>query len=130
MSAEQEIADLDYHLELDGQDIVLRRVKGTTLATQENVDVTCRGFVRGFSPNELVGSITQQDRRVILSPTQIDDADWPADEADSTSMIDPRIPRKNRGDKCIIGGKPHSIESAEGILIDDTLVRINMVVRG
>src|SRR5688500_8083162 len=102
MSAAQEIADLDRHLEIDGEDIVLRRVKGTTLATQQNVDVTCRAFVRGFSPNELVGTITQQDSRVVLSPTQIDAADWPADEADSTSLIDPRIPRKNRGDKCII----------------------------
>lgn len=130
MSAAQEIADLDNHLSLDGQDIVLRRVKGTSLATQQNVDVTCRAFVRGFAPNELVGSITQQDRKVILSPTQIDEADWPADEADSTSLIDPRIPRKNRGDKCIIGGKLYSVEAAEGILIDDTLIRINMVVRG
>src|SRR5688572_22411935 len=121
MSAAQEIADLDRHLELDGQNIVLRRVKGTTLAVQQNVDVTCRAFGRGFSPNELVGSITQQDRKVILSPTQIDEADWPEDEADSTSLVDPRIPRKNRGDKCIIGGKLHSVESAEGILIDDTL---------
>lgn len=130
MSAAQEVADLDYHLLLDGQDIVLRRVKGTTLATQQNVDVTCRAFVRGLSPSELVGGFTLQDRRVILSPTQIDLADWPADEADSTSLIDPRIPRKNRGDKCIIGGKVHSVEAAEGILIDSELIRINMVVRG
>lgn len=130
MSAAQEIADLDKHLALDGEDIVLRRVKGTTLATIQNVDVTCRAFVRGFSPHELVGSITLQDRRVILSPTQIDEADWPADEADSTSLVDPRIPRKNRGDKCVIGGKVHAVEAAEGILIDGELVRINMVVRG
>lgn len=130
MSAAQEIADLDKHLLLDGEDIVLRRVKGSTVATIQNVDVTCRAFVRGFAPHELVGSITLQDSRVILSPTQIDAADWPADEADSTSLIDPRVPRKNRGDKCIIQGKVHSVESAKGILIDGELVRIDMVVRG
>lgn len=130
MSAAQEIADLDRALALDGEDIVLRRVKGTTLATQQNVDVTCRAFVRGFAPNELVGAITQQDSRVVLSPTQIDAADWPADEADSTSLIDPRIPRKNRGDKCIIQGRLCSVEAAKGIWIDDTLIRIDMTVRG
>lgn len=130
MSAAEEIADLDEALLLDGEDVVLRRVKGSSVAALQNVDVTCRAFVRGFTPRELVGSITLQDRKVILSPTQIDEADWPADEADSTSLIDPRIPRKNRGDKCVIGGKVYAVESAEGILIDGTLVRINMVVRG
>jgi hypothetical protein len=100
------------------------------LATQQNVDVTCRAFVRGYDPNELVNGITQQDRRVILSSTQIDAADWPADEADSTSGIDQRVPRKNRGDKCIIGGYPCSVEAAAPIYIDATLVRIDMRVRG
>lgn len=128
--AEREIFELDASLTNDGENIVLRRVKGASLAAQQNVDVTCRAFVRGYAPNELVGAITQQDRRVILSPTQIDAADWPADEADSTSLIDARIPRKNRGDKCLIGGKLHSVEAAEGILIDGTLIRINMQVRG
>lgn len=128
--AEREISELDATLAVDGENIVLRRVKGTSVATTQNVDVTCRAFVRGYAASELVGAIAQQDRRVILSPTQIDAADWPADEADSTSLIDPRIPRKNRGDKCLIGGKLHSVEASEGILIDGALVRINMQVRG
>jgi hypothetical protein len=130
MSAAQEIADLDHALLLDGEDIVLRRVKGTSQATTVNVDVTCRAFVRGFSASELVGAITQQDSRVIVSPTQIDAADWPADEADSTSLIDPRIPRQNRGDKCIVQGRICAVQAAKGIWIDGTLVRIDMVVRG
>lgn len=130
MSAAQEIIDLDASLAEDGENIVLRRVKGSSLATQQNVDVICRAFVRGYSASELVGAITQQDRRVVLSPTQIDAAGWPADEADSTSLIDARVPRKNRGDKCVIAGKIYSVEAAEGILIDGTLVRINMQVRG
>lgn len=130
MSAEYEIAELDAALAADGEDIVLRRVKGANLATQQNVDVICRAFVRGFAPNELVGAITQQDSRVVLSPTQIDAAGWPADEADSTSLIDARVPRKNRGDKCVIQGRPCSVEAAKGILIDGTLVRIDMTVRG
>lgn len=130
MSAVQEIADLDTHLAADGENIVLRRVRGSTLATQQNVDVTCRAFVRGFAPNELVGAITQQDSRVVLSSTEIDAAGWPANEPDSTSPIDERIPRKNRGDKCIIQGRLCSVEAAKGIWIDGVLVRIDMTVRG
>lgn len=129
-SAAEHIADLDASLAEHGENVVLRRVKGTSVATTQNVDVTCRAFVRGYQPSELVGAITQQDRKVILSPTQIDTAGWPADEADSTSPIDARIPRKNRGDKCVIAGRICSVEAAEGVLIDGTLVWINMQVRG
>lgn len=131
MSAAFEIAQLDAALAADGENIVVRRVKSTAgLATVTNVDVTCRAFVRGYRPNELVGAISQQDVHVIISPTEIDAADWPADEADSTSPIDARIPRKSRGDKAVIGGRVHSIEASKGILIDGTLVRIDMQCRG
>jgi hypothetical protein len=130
VSAAQHIADLDASLAEHGQDIVLRRVKGANLASQQNVDVTCRAFVRGYEPNELVNGITQQDRKVILSSTQIDTAGWPADEADSTSEVDARVPRKNRGDRCKIAGNWCSVEAAEPIYIDGILVRINMRARG
>jgi hypothetical protein len=131
MSAPEEIAELDRALLLDGQDIVLRHVTGTTSATQVYIDVTCRAFVRGFAPEELVSGITQQDSRVVMSATQINAAEWP----DALSVLafddpDPRIPTKNRGDLCYIDGRKHSIESARGVTIDATLVRIDMVVRG
>ncbi len=128
--AEQQIALLDESLASDGSDIVLRRVKGTSLATQQNVDVTCRAFVRGYEPNELVNGITQQDRKVVLSPTQINAAGWPADEADSTSEVDERVPRKNRSDRAKLAGNWCSVEAAQGIYIGGALVRIDMRARG
>lgn len=128
--AAQHIADLDRSLAEHGEDIVLRRVNGTSTANQTFVDVTCRAFVRGFSPDELVGGITQQDRNVILSSTEIDAAGWPANEADSTSEVDERIPRKNRGDRCKVAGNWCTVEAAQGIRIGGTLVRIDMRVRG
>lgn len=131
VSAAYELSQLDAVLADDeGEDIVLRRVKGSSLATQQNVDVTCRAFVRGYGAAELVGAITQQDVRIVISSTQIDAAGWPADEADSTSLIDPRIPRKNRGDKVIISGKEHAVQDAKPIRIDGTLVRIDITARG
>lgn len=131
MSAQEEIAELDRALMLDGQDIVLRHVTGSTAATQVSVDVTCRAFVRGFAPEELVSGITQQDSRVVLSSTQIDAALWPGAPAVlAFDDPDPRVPNKNRGDLCYIDGRKHSIESARGVTIDATLVRLDMVVRG
>lgn len=121
---------LDASLATDGENIVLRRVKGANLAAQVNVDVTCRAFVRGYQADELVGDITQQDRRVILSGTEITAADWPADEPDSTSAVDHRVPSKNRKDRCQVQGNWCSVEAAEPMYIDSILVRIDMRVRG
>lgn len=127
MSAEREIAELDRSLAEDGEDIILRRVVGTT--NQAFNDVKCRAFVRGYAANELVGGITQQDSKVILSPTQINRLQWPGGQPPNVTG-DPRIPSKARGDKAIIGGKVRSVEAATGIPIDGTLVRIEMRVLG
>lgn len=125
--SEREIRELDKSLQEDGEDIVLRRVVGTTNRVFN--DVTCRAFVRGYAPNELIAGITQQDSKVILSPTQINRAQWPGGQPPNTPG-DPRIPSKNRGDKAIIAGKERTIESATGIPIDGELVRIEMRVLG
>lgn len=116
----------------DGQDIVLRRVIGQSQATQQFIDVTCRAFVRGYAPDELVGGITQQDSRVVLSPTQINAAHWPGGQVVSTAQFqaDQRVPDKNRGDICFIDGRRCSIEAAKAVIIDGALVRIDMQVRG
>jgi hypothetical protein len=100
-SAAFEIAELDKSLAEDGEDIILRRVVGSSPTTQQFIDVTCRAFVRGYAAEDLIASITQRQRRVILSPTQINRAQWPGGQALSV-VNDPRIPSKNRGDKCII----------------------------
>lgn len=128
-AAEREIADLDRALAQDGEDIILRRVVGTT--NQAFNDVTCRAFVRGYAANELVGGITQQDSKVILSPTQINRVQWPGGQPPSVTD-DPRIPSKTRGDKCKIVnvGKWRNVETGAGIYISDTLVRIEMRVLG
>lgn len=130
-AADQEIRDLDAALTADGEDVVLRRVVGSSTATQVFNNVTCRAFVRGFSPSELNASITQQDSKVVLSPTQINTAQWPGGQPVQSGQFqaDPRIPNKNRGDLCFIGGRRHSVEAAKGIFMGDTLIRIDMVVR-
>lgn len=128
--AATEIYELDAALALDGEDIILRRIRGTSLATMSWTDVTCRAFVRGYRAEELVSGFTLQDSHVILSPTEINTANWPGDAASSPPTIDERIPRKNRGDVAFIANKKRSVEAGVGIYIGDTLIRIELRVLG
>lgn len=120
-----EIDALDRALARSGQTVTLRKITGTT--SQTNTDVSCPAVVRGYSPNELVGDIIQQDSFVIISPTQINTAVWPIAQVDG--QPDPRIPSKNRGDRCIINSVVRSVQAGVGIYIGTTLVRIEMRVR-
>jgi hypothetical protein len=124
--AQIEIVELDRSLAVDGEDFVLRRVIGA--GHQANVDVLCRGFVRGYAPEELTETIIQGDAKVILSPSQIIRAQWPGGESVAGAGLDRRVPR--RGDKAIIQGKARNIEAAMPIYIADELVRIELQTRG
>lgn len=122
-----EIADLDDALADYGTDVVLRRVSGTA-PNQTNTDVTVRAAVRSYQPNELVGGINQTDSLVIISPTQIAAAGWPAGESASTTVADPTLPR--RLDKMIIAGRARNIEVVDPIYLGGELVRIEIRVIG
>lgn len=102
------IASLDRQIAKHGQTITLRR-PGTP-----NIDVTVQAFVRGFQPAELVGGIEQGDAQVILSPTSL--GLWP-------------LP-VTIGDKVLIAGAPKDVQAPEHVRMLDTIVRINLQVRG
>lgn len=124
------IADLDAALSRRGEDVVIRRSVGTG-ASIVNTDVNVRGRVMPVAPNELVGTVSQTDLKVILSPTQIDAAQWPGGVPYSTSryQVDPRVPKI--GDKAILQGKPRDIKFAKPITDGGgTLVRIELIVTG
>jgi hypothetical protein len=126
--AQFEVSQLDRSLAVDGEDFVLRRVVGNT--NQANVDVVCRGFIRGYMPEELTTTIIQGDSKIIMSPTQIIAAQWPGGlpVISSNAALDPRVPRRN--DKTIVQGKPRNIEAASPIYLANELVRIELQVRG
>lgn len=120
------IAALDGGLASVGQEITLQRLTGTQLIP---FSVKLQAIVRGYTPEELVGGITQQDSMVILSPTEIDRKGWPGPNGSATpTNQDRRVPRK--GDKAIINGKTRNVEAAVGIYVADVLVRIEMRVLG
>jgi hypothetical protein len=119
-----EIEALNRALKRAGQTITLRKVTGTT--SQTFTDVVCRAVVRGYSPNELIGGIVQNDSFVILSPTEINTAVWPTAQG---AGPDVRIPSRNRGDLVIINGRSRTVQAGIGYYVQDALVRIEMQVR-
>jgi hypothetical protein len=122
------IAALDQALASAGQDVVLRRIVGRAPNTL-NVDVTVRAVVRPFQSHELVGGISQTDSRVIMSPTQIANAQWPGGQPASSTVAIPSLPQVN--DKIIVDGRVRNVEApVNPISLNGTLVRIELRVSG
>lgn len=115
---------LDRQLARHGQDVVLQRQIGLNQAW---IPVGVRAQVIGFQPHELiVGSgIQQGDSKVIISPTQIDDAQWPGGTVNPIGDI--RIPVK--ADRMVIGGRTRAVQAAAARYIAGELVRIEVQVR-
>lgn len=102
------IAMLDLQLAAHGQTVILRR--GNTTTGQ----VTVKAFVRGVKAEDIVGEVTQTDRKVVLSPSAL----GAFGEPDASVMV-------------VIDGKPSKIVGKpEPIRLNDVLVRVNMVVKG
>lgn len=121
MTPTQVIASLDRQLSDHGQNITLRRVGSP------NVDATVRALVRAYRATELTTEIVQGDSKVTISPTSVSGASWPGAlaQADGTDTL---VPRK--GDKVIVAGRLRTVIQPDPVYLDDTLVRINLVVRG
>lgn len=108
MTPAQAIAMLDRQLASHGQDVTLQLVNDGAVSSSE----TQRGFVRGFRPDELVGGITQNDSKIVLSPTGLGS-----------------VPKKNSR-VVVSGGTPRNVQAVHEIRVADTLVRIELQVRG
>lgn len=120
LSPAEAIADLDEHLASEGQNVILQRVTGGTTVAQA---VTLRAFVRGYQPDELVNGITQQDAKLIFSPTGL-----ASFNAGAAAGLDIRVPIK--GNRVVINGRTRAIEAGVGIYVAGTLVRVEAAVKG
>lgn len=114
MTPQGAISALDRALTVTGEDITLRRTTGTNQAPFDVESV--RAIVRGYEPAELVGSITQGDSKIILSPTEMQARQW---------TWPPR-----EGDIVIIRDKHRRVEAAHSIYMGETLVRVELSVKG
>jgi hypothetical protein len=121
------IARLDRSLAKDGEDIILRRVVGTT--NQQNTDVNVRAHVEGLSDKTLIAATSQLEFHCIFSPTEINAAQWPGGQPPNI-VNDPRIPSKNRGDEAKVRGMWRSVMWGFGKYPGGELVRIEIRVLG
>ncbi|WP_406854396.1 hypothetical protein ABEG18_17830 [Alsobacter sp. KACC 23698] len=97
-----------------GQPVTLQRLTGTT--TQVRHEVVCQAVVRGYEPVQLIGGITQGDREVAITNTEIADAQWPG-------------PPRN-GDRCIIDGRTTTIQACDTRRLRNEVVLHLIQVRG
>jgi len=107
MTPRQAIAMLDDQIRRHGRSVTYHVM--TAGAPDSGAPV--RGFVRGMKPDELVGDVTQKDRKVSFSPTYM-----------------PTVPAE--GCRLVIDGKAYRAQLIEPIEIDNVLVRINIMARG
>lgn len=125
------ITALDQALAVAGEDFTLRRVVGTG-ANVVNIDVKCRGRIDGVTTEEIAAGIKATDLKVIMSPTQINNAQWPGGTVPQAPPfnIDQRVPRENGADKVIVRGQLRNIAFSKPFFINDELVRIELRVSG
>lgn len=123
-----EVAALDGALARSGTDVTLRRVVGAA-PNLINIDVDLRAMVRAASAEEIASGIAMTDSIVIISPTEIANAQWPGGELPSATVVNPSLPRPN--DKIIIEGRVRNVLSpVKPIYIGEELVRIELRVSG
>jgi hypothetical protein len=96
-----------------GRAFQLRRRIGTSNTFN---DVSVLGLAVGYAPEELVGGITQGDKRAILSNAEIAAAGWPGP------------PR--RGDILVIDGQPYTVQAPDPRWIGAGYVGHVLQVRG
>lgn len=107
------IAMIDRQFIEHAQDATLRLSLGTTPPTYANVDVLA--FVRGYRPDELVGTLQQGDRRVILRNTEV-------------AAGGHRAPRE--GDRLVLAGATTTVLASEARRVANTVVSHWLTVRG
>lgn len=124
------ISALDYGLAGYGEDVILRRVVGSGSAVA-NIDVTCRARVDAATVQQLEANIVATEMNVIISPTQINDAQWPGGTVPLLPPfdVDQRIPRVSV-DKMIVRKSLRNITFVDAKIVGGELVRIDLRVSG
>lgn len=125
------IADLDEALGAVGsnagvgEDVILRRPYGTG-SNQRFMQVTVRARVTAVTEQQISAGISQTELNFIISPTQINEAQWPGGTVPQLPPfnVDQRIPRAE-ADQIIARAKPRTITFVDPVFVGNELVRIN-----
>jgi hypothetical protein len=84
---------------------------------------------------QIAAGIPATEMNVILSPTQINDAQWPGGQVPALPPfnLDQRVPRAGTTDKVILkdrGEPPRAVTRSDPKFINGELVRINLRISG
>lgn len=124
------LSHLDRFLKHRGEDIWLQRQVGTGPTAQTRVRVKVRAWVKSLMEEQLIGSITQQNFMVIISPTQLNAEQWPGGQPPSTPSFgiidasDRRIPETT--DAVFLRGRQRTIQNVQPVFDRGECVRIEM----
>lgn len=124
MTPEQMKADYQQMLDDGGEDILVRRYTGTG-TNRPKIDVHVRARVTGYAARELVGTIQQGDRFVVVLA---DDVTQPTTDSPPQTLTLPLVP----SDKIVVRGKELQIIAADDSTrrYHGVLVAIEMQARG
>jgi hypothetical protein len=124
---------LDRFLRNRGETVWLQRQAGTGGAITR-VRVKVRAWVRSLMEEQLIGSITQQNFMVIISPTELFKAQWPGGltpSAPSFGIIEPRDQRiPVSSDAIFIRGTQRTIQNVQPVFDRGTCIRIEINCTG
>lgn len=125
MNSATAIAILDRQISAIGEMVKLHRTTGTTNSATFSADVLA--IVRPFGSKEIIGSISQGDFNVAISPSRLIAAHWPGEQV-SPVIGDAIVPRTT--DRITISGKSRQIVSVSPRYVSGAIVRIDIQVRG
>lgn len=102
---------------LHGEDIAIRRYSGTGVDRTSD-DRACRARVMGYAPDELIGSITQGDRKIIVLAEDLEG------ESPAFTIV--------KGDKAIVRSVELAIMGVDDSTrrIGDVLIAYELTARG
>lgn len=128
----QLLAQLDRRLAHRGENVVVRR-RVQAGSTGSFVDAVVPAIVRALTVEQLIGSITQQNFFVIISPTDLLRQQWPGGVAPSVmggliEPSDPRIPRT--ADALYVRGVQRAIQRVAPVFDCGECIRIELSVLG
>lgn len=125
------LAQLDRRLDRRGEDVVLRRWVGTQ--NRSYVECVVPAIVRALTVEQLIGTITQQNFFIIISPTNLLRQQWPGGQPPSVTggLIEPtdsRLPRTS--DQLYVRGSVRTIGRVAPVFDAGTCIRIELTVTG
>jgi hypothetical protein len=128
------LAQLDRRLDRRGETVVLRS-RTQAGSTGSYVDAALPAIVRALTVEQLIGSITQQNFFVIISPTHLFRAQWPGGQVPTAGAAgglidssDPRIP--STSDALFVRGMQRAIQRVAPVFDSGECIRIELSVQG